>query len=74
MCWGTFSSLPHGSSLTPSEQDSTRLAMTLYCDYSFSSSYADSPSVDAVAVQNGKKRRWVESWTVHRELSNVRME
>ena len=31
-------------------------------------------SVDAVAVQNGKKRRWVESWTVHRELSNVRME
>ena len=48
--------------------------MTLYCDYSFSSSYADSPSVDAVAVQNGKKRRWVESWTVHRELSNVRME
>jgi hypothetical protein len=39
--------------------------MTLYCDHRFSSTYADSP------VQNGEKRRRVESWTVHRELPGV---
>eukprot|EP01049_Picozoa_sp_SAG25_P006009 SAG25_NODE_432_length_8108_cov_357.746442_4_plen_176_part_00 len=74
VCWGTFSSLPHGSPVPPGKQDATRLAMTLYCDHRFSSAYANSPLADAVAVRNGEKRRRVESWTVHRELPSVRME
>jgi hypothetical protein len=64
----------HTAPVPPGEQDATRLAMTLYCDHRFSSAYANSPLTDAMAVRSGVKRRRVKSWTVHRELPNVRME
>jgi hypothetical protein len=59
VCWGTFSSLPHGSPVPPGEQDATRLAMTLYCDHRFSSAYVNDDEDEE--EQERKQRYFVEA-------------